>query len=485
MKDQSYLYISPVATVEPSPLAIDSRLSQPLNFNGWEWKIVENIVNNRVETFLKACLTSGQRTNNRSPSTSSYDPLTNNDSSFFHSRSKSSKSSTQTSTYRSKALAGDVSDDYEEDCSDDNISIVSSSIDNENSYKEMKVTAGVYSYRSTTTSLILTEKEESPSLSPKSSDLNKFFRSNSSNSISSSNTSASVSATSSANNSATASPTKIHEPGLRRRMIAECKSLRTQIFQFEQDFNNKHGKDPKFNERGSMQSIYSAYRDMKRNIRDISAIDIQRVYRGHSIRIKYKSRKTNDNASNNKLTRSNYFNSEIYKKYKELSIQKKEVKKLLKKFDEDFIAVHKRQPKKADKEVMRPMYENYNNIKSKYEELRKVIERQLGSIPDELTEDNSQFNNDSDRNIRKRSVDLDAEAKRSSNENPVIAKKRQLLQLSEEKKNLHAYLKSYESDFNKSHGRPVMNEEDIKPVAHEYQRYKELKVMVKNLKESL
>lgn len=54
--------------------------------------------------------------------------------------------------------------------------------------------------------------------------------------------------------------------------------------------------------------------------------------------------------------------------------------------------------------------------------------------------------------------------------------------LQEEKRNLHAYLKVYERDFNKLHGRPVMKHEDIQPVAHEYQRYKELKALIKDVK---
>jgi hypothetical protein len=57
-----------------------------------------------------------------------------------------------------------------------------------------------------------------------------------------------------------------------------------------------------------------------------------------------------------------------------------------------------------------------------------------------------------------------------------------LEQLLQEKKNLHAYLKVYERDFNRTHGRPVMKNEDILPVANEYQRYKELKNIIKELK---
>jgi len=54
--------------------------------------------------------------------------------------------------------------------------------------------------------------------------------------------------------------------------------------------------------------------------------------------------------------------------------------------------------------------------------------------------------------------------------------------LLQEKKNLHAYLKVYERDFNRTHGRPVMKNEDILPVANEYQRYKELKTLIKDIK---
>lgn len=87
---------------------------------------------------------------------------------------------------------------------------------------------------------------------------------------------------------------------------------------------------------------------------------------------------------------------------------------------------------------------------------------------------------------------------------------RSLDELQLEKKHLHEYLKVYErcvanlfsflyklksvfiimffycylySDFNRTHGRPVMKNEDILPVAAEYQRYKELKNLIKDLKQ--
>jgi len=51
-----------------------------------------------------------------------------------------------------------------------------------------------------------------------------------------------------------------------------------------------------------------------------------------------------------------------------------------------------------------------------------------------------------------------------------------------EKRNLHAYLKVYERDFSRMHGRPVTKHADIQPVAHEYQRYKELKNLIRDKK---
>jgi hypothetical protein len=52
--------------------------------------------------------------------------------------------------------------------------------------------------------------------------------------------------------------------------------------------------------------------------------------------------------------------------------------------------------------------------------------------------------------------------------------------LQEEKKQLHLYLKSYEKEFTKANGRPVIKHEDILPVSVQYQRYKELKTLLKD-----
>lgn len=54
--------------------------------------------------------------------------------------------------------------------------------------------------------------------------------------------------------------------------------------------------------------------------------------------------------------------NELLVKYRELAEQKRDLKKRLKKFDEDFATQHGRAPKKSDKEVIRPMYQKYHEV---------------------------------------------------------------------------------------------------------------------------
>lgn len=147
------------------------------------------------------------------------------------------------------------------------------------------------------------------------------------------------------------------------------------------------------NEKGSMQQIYSRYRDMKREIRTSAATDIQRLVRGHRCRKglikKFGSGVLNHpSLSPSKLTRQSEIEAgspsrqggdwslasrgiagmelvppggntaalsadckELCSKYKDLLLQKRTLKRRLKRFDEDFYAKHGRQPKKTDKEV--------------------------------------------------------------------------------------------------------------------------------------
>lgn len=54
--------------------------------------------------------------------------------------------------------------------------------------------------------------------------------------------------------------------------------------------------------------------------------------------------------------------ADLLVKYREILEAKKDLKRKLKKFDEDFMMQHNRAPKKSDKEVIRPMYQNYHEV---------------------------------------------------------------------------------------------------------------------------
>lgn len=66
----------------------------------------------------------------------------------------------------------------------------------------------------------------------------------------------------------------------RRKMVAECKGLRAQIQEFEQSFLMQHARMPKAQERGEMHQFYVKYRELKKEIRETAAKDMQRVARG-------------------------------------------------------------------------------------------------------------------------------------------------------------------------------------------------------------
>jgi len=131
-----------------------------------------------------------------------------------------------------------------------------------------------------------------------------------------------------------------------------------------------------------MQSIYQSYRDMKRTIRDISAIDIQRFTRSFLVRVKLKRQRSvnveievNTNANADPISSEDRLNHskakqltsdllsdnenaigpvnslEILNRYKELQLLKRDIKRQLKRFDDEFASKHGRSPKKSDKEV--------------------------------------------------------------------------------------------------------------------------------------
>jgi hypothetical protein len=475
---------------------------------------------------------------------------------------------------------------------------------------------------------------------------------------------------------------------LRRRQVAECKSLRYQIQKFEDNFTKKNNRPPKSSDRGSMAIVYSEYKRLKRTVRDCAAMDIQRVFRGFNGRhdkttggsaaweavraLRRKVRRAQLNTGSapgtpvaqkrdssvisptggtsilhqkRKNTESDagppahaprtdnstasaagigglgqalnqadvgtheggkvkvVTSAEMYAKYRDLLNQKNQLKRQLKLFDDEFAAKNGRQPKKSEKEIMRPMYNQYHAVKTELEELRTRIEETNDSPmpPETNTSPKSLVHMDRDRATKKMHTesmrsqqalsyppatvssgsstvtsivptsvpgtsstttsvaassssmssglgakatqdDVDASdavqgvqqmsiyssadettpvpgethtnsssesvngsgsggASGAGSKNPGSKVEKMnlftkspvpinntdpaaltTLQLVEEKKTLHAYLKTYERDFNRTHGRPVMRQEDIQPVTAEYRRYKELKALLNDKK---
>eukprot|EP01035_Chromulina_nebulosa_P024355 gene24355-31695_t len=210
----------------------------------------------------------------------------------------------------------------------------------------------------------------------------------------------------------------------RRKMVVDCKALRAKIFEFEQDFVRAHSRVPKGADRGDMQDTYSRYRDLKRDIRDMAATDIQRAYRGFICRKRVLNRFSNPvpikpllgGGSSNRSSAHNLGHSnmgsanissssataavaaaglasrsgipvDLHNRYRDLLFNKRDLKKRLKKFDEDFLEKWGRNPKKSDKESIRPMYQRYHEIKGGLEELKVEIESTYGSLPEDLMDD--------------------------------------------------------------------------------------------------
>lgn len=100
---------------------------------------------------------------------------------------------------------------------------------------------------------------------------------------------------------------------------------------------------------------------MKRTIRDISAVDIQRHIRSYLVRVKIRrttgittrsSSMQPNSSSSASLSEPKMIGAvELLSQINELQIQRREIKRLLKKFDDDFTKQHGREPKKSDKEV--------------------------------------------------------------------------------------------------------------------------------------
>jgi len=179
----------------------------------------------------------------------------------------------------------------------------------------------------------------------------------------------------------------------------------------------------------------------------------------------------------------------------ELQARKRELKQELKQYDMNFHRQHNRMPAKAEKEPIRHLYEKYNLLKSQISMLEKENAGQGTAAP-------SNYHRPS--HPRQHRVDVpspgdvtgsppntssrlspqgygEPRTGASGTSTPTGLPTQDLAALKAEKGQLHQMLRSYEKDFYREHKRQVSSFADIRPVASQYRRYKDIKKQIASL----
>jgi len=169
----------------------------------------------------------------------------------------------------------------------------------------------------------------------------------------------------------------------------------------------------------------------------------------------------------------------------ELQARKRELKQQLKQYDMSFARRHGRMPVKAEKEPIRHLYERYNALKGHIGELESEGRRSSSPTPIPVHSSSSPVptsarvsvspGSDSDESTGRRSSNPSRRISSSSASNPSPPPTQDLATLKAEKSRLHQMLRSFERDFFRENQRQVQSFADIRPVASQYRRYKEIK----------
>ena len=181
----------------------------------------------------------------------------------------------------------------------------------------------------------------------------------------------------------------------------------------------------------------------------------------------------------------------------ELQARKRELKQQLKQYDMNFARKHGRMPVKAEKEPIRHLYEDYNALKSQITQMEQenrqmsspIAIQQASAMLSQRTVSPTSSGPDSNdesphgrrSNARKPKAPPLGTAPPST---PPGSSSQDLASLKAEKGKLHQMLRSYEKDFFKEHQRQVSSFADIKPVASQYRRYKEIKKAIAALQQA-
>eukprot|EP00529_Nitzschia_sp_RCC80_P007732 CAMPEP_0113506944 /NCGR_PEP_ID=MMETSP0014_2-20120614/36187_1 /TAXON_ID=2857 /ORGANISM="Nitzschia sp." /LENGTH=1251 /DNA_ID=CAMNT_0000402491 /DNA_START=417 /DNA_END=4172 /DNA_ORIENTATION=- /assembly_acc=CAM_ASM_000159 len=181
----------------------------------------------------------------------------------------------------------------------------------------------------------------------------------------------------------------------------------------------------------------------------------------------------------------------------ELQNRKRELKQRLKEYDMNFARRNGRMPVKAEKEPIRHLYERYNSLKNQITSMEQearqtstpaatqrsaaasaamMNQRTTVTPVGSDSEDSGPGGNRTRQSHRHSSSSSAGSGTNLAQEN--------LASLRAEKGRLHQMLRSYERDFFREHQRQVSSFADIRPVASQYRRYKEIKRSITQLQQS-
>ena len=167
----------------------------------------------------------------------------------------------------------------------------------------------------------------------------------------------------------------------------------------------------------------------------------------------------------------------------ELTARKRDLKQKLKQYDKDFAHRHGRMPWKAEKEPIRHLYESYNALKSQITYLEQGGSPAASSP--QLQRTVSPPSSSDGEEAPSESMMGQSRRRMNRTESPPVAASssvpQEIAALKKEKQQLHQMLRSYERDFYRDHGRQVSSFADIKPVASQYRRYKDIKKAIAQL----
>jgi len=358
----------------------------------------------------------------------------------------------------------------------------------------------------------------------------------------------------------------------RKRTVAACRALRSQILRFEDAFIQMHGRAPRgAAERAPLATTYAQYKEWKRAIRADAACRIQALIRGALMRGKLAqssdaqmqqvvSRRAGRTpsfgfgkstleqlqipaeigesdmqsaqpdpftdlaaksqplppqwGSNQSIRRprppNDGFASPVPKAatsspsspndlnrlpLPDLQARKRDLKQQLKQYDMNFARRHKRMPVKAEKEPIRHLYEQYNALKTQISIMEQegrqsntsspVSATPSAVLPQRTISPVSGLDNGGDESpIGSRGKMKPARSPPAGASSVSGPLSQDLAALKTEKGRLHQMLRSYEKDFYKEHKRQVSSFADIRPVANQYRRYKEIKKAIAALQQS-